>query len=107
IADCNHYSLDLSSDDRIGARRCATVMIARLERNVESGTPRFATRHLERDDLRVRLSGSRVKSFPDNLTVANDYCADHRIRLRLSPPTTRELERVSHEALVGERISRG
>jgi hypothetical protein len=45
-------------------------------------------------------------SLADYLTIENDHSADHRIWFGLTPAAPRELERVRHEALIGERIWR-
>jgi hypothetical protein len=74
----NHF-LDTSSDQRVGAWWCSTVMIARFEIDIEGSSLSFIAGLFEGNDLGVIAAGKLVKSGCDHLTVAHQHCAHHRI----------------------------
>jgi hypothetical protein len=81
-------------------------MVTRLERDIQCCPLRFSAGYSECNNLGVWLSGPGMISLADYLTIENDHSADHRIWFGLTPAAPRELERVRHEALIGERIWR-
>src|SRR6185437_784572 len=86
--------------ERIGARRRATVVAARLEREVcRSAAGRFAHR-LERAHFRVRLARALVPALGEDPAVAHDHAAHARIRRRRVAAALDERERAGHEGVV-------
>ncbi len=83
---------DAGRNESVDARRCFSVMIARLERDVHRGAAGLIARRGQRHHFSVRFAESRMESFADHGTVANDDGADHRVRRRLSPPAAGEDE---------------
>ena len=70
---------------------------ARLEGDIEGRATSALAGLLERGHFGVRAAISCVESLADDLTVANDDGADHRVRRRLSPSFCSQLESAAHE----------
>ena len=78
IARADDDTRDAGFDDRVGARRRAAVMGARLERDVERRAARLLARLLERRGLGVAHELVLVPALADDLAVAHDDRADER-----------------------------
>src|SRR5690606_788768 len=76
----DYDTCDARSKHRVRARRCATMVVARLERNVQRRTAGLLTGSLECDDLRVRTAILRVPPLADDFVVVHDHGTHHRIR---------------------------
>ncbi len=79
IRNGRHHTAHTGGLDERRARWGASVMIARLERDVERRAARAGPGRLEGFDLRMRPTGARVKALADDLAVAHHHRADHRI----------------------------
>ena len=79
IASADDDARDSGGDDRVGARRRAPVVGARLERHVERRPARRVAGLLERDRLRVTNAFVLVPALPHDLAVAHDDRADERM----------------------------
>src|SRR5439155_17663403 len=98
---------DAGRDDRVDTGWRLTAVCAGLERHEECGAARaLSLPHpfrlplrgsAQRGDFGVRLTVAGVESFADERAAAHDNGADHRIRRRLTPAASRELERSLHE----------
>ena len=66
-------------DDGVDAGRRAAVVRARFERDEHRRAARRRS-IAQRLDLRVRFAGAAMPSFGDDVAVAHDDAADHRIR---------------------------
>jgi hypothetical protein len=98
VATSDDDARDLRRDDRLGARRRAPVMVARLERDVERRALGARTGGAQRSDLRMIDARTFVMTRCDELASTHDDRADVWIRRR--PPVLRVDEREIHEALV-------
>src|SRR5690606_18614657 len=94
-------ALDAGGDDRVAARRCLTVMRARLERDVERRAARGFARIANRLDLRVRPAVTAMEPATDDAAATYDDGADERIGRNALDALARELDRFSHRMLVG------
>ena len=72
-------------EDRFRARRRASDVVARLERNVQVGAARSRAGLAQRDHFRVRSAGLLVVPARDDTAISDDERADRRIRMR--PPS--------------------
>ena len=93
IAGADHDARHSRRHDRVGARRRATVMRARLERHVEGRAARCVARLLERDRLGVPDSVVGVPALPHDLAVSHDDRADKRIVAGLAASLLGQFER--------------
>jgi hypothetical protein len=96
IRDCGDDARNAGGENCIGTWRRLSVVIARLERNVESSSARSIARSTQSVYLRMGCTELRVPSFADNFTIANDNGADHWVRRRLSPSSFCQKERTTH-----------
>ena len=106
IAHRGHDARHARGEQRVGTRRRAPMMIARLERHVDScAACRLATRRRvgERAHFRVRLSGALVPALADHSAVARDDAADARIGRGREKAALGERERPLHQLAVVER----
>src|SRR5439155_23995096 len=92
----NHNPRDARLENRLGAWRSLSEVVARLERYVHGRSAGAIAGGLERNHFGVRLSRTCVVSFPDNDTVANDNSADHWVRRCLTPALLGEGQRATH-----------
>ena len=87
--------------DRVGARRRATVVAARLERHVQGGAAQIASLgSADRLDLGVRLSDRLVIALAEHLAVAADDRADERVRTDAPAATLGQFDRASEVAAI-------
>src|SRR5436305_356076 len=93
---------DARAQQRLGARRRRTMMVAGLERADDGRTAGAIARLAERPDLGVRRSGRTLVPAPaDDDVVGEDHGADHRVWRDVSPAALGERERLAHLDLVG------
>ena len=111
VADRSHHARDAGLDDRVGARRRAAEMRARLERDVQRRAARPLARLLERRNLGVRRAVSGVPPFADDLAPAHQHRPDQRMRafdLPASPLGERKRPLEAHfSAPTSRRYARG
>ena len=81
---------DAGGDQRVGARRRAAVVAARLEVDVD-GRPAGVARGPQRRHLGVVAARPLVPALADDDAVADDHRAHHRVRRRGAPPVLGEL----------------
>ena len=104
ILHCRHDARDACGDQRIGARRRAARVVARLERHVGRGAPRIAPARLRVDQrvhLGMRESGARVEPFADQRPVLGEHAADAGIGRGGVEAERRLGERPRHVRAVG------
>jgi hypothetical protein len=96
-----HDSADARRNDPLRARARSAGVHARLERAVQRGAARTFPGLIERQHLRVRLSGPLVRSIThDDVLVGDDAGAYERIWRRAAEAAARELERPPHPPLI-------
>jgi hypothetical protein len=104
IAHGDDDALNPGGYDRFGARRRLAVMAARFERDVHRRACKALTSRSECIDLSMRAAKSLMPAFADDLAAANDHAADHGVRLDITLPAARKLQRTEHVAgVVGRR----
>ena len=81
---------DPCPEQRMGARRGLSVMIARLERHVCGGPLGGAASHLQRHDLGMRATEALVEALSHAHAVPHDHAPDHRVRVDVPPALPRE-----------------
>src|SRR5207245_8215091 len=91
-------TLHAGCDDGFGAWSCATGVIARLERHVQSRAARFFARRLQCHDFRVVARFVLMKALADNLAFAHDNAAYRRIRAGKANAFAGKRQRMLHEA---------
>ena len=97
VATRDDDAADAGPLDRFRARRSVSDVIAGLQRHVESGSRGRTPRPTQGHDFGVIAAVLCVPAPPHDLRPARDDGADHGIRCDLTPATTRELDRLSHE----------
>ena len=65
VCDGENHARDARRDKRVGARRRAAVMAARLERHIDRGAGGLRAGGAQRRDFRVRLAGALVPALAD------------------------------------------
>src|ERR1041384_3059636 len=102
ILDWRHDTLDSRSDQRISARRCATVMRVRFERDICSATASFLACDLKRNRLCMLYCFKDVKAFTNNLACRTpNHTTPQWSGTDLSDTFRRQLERTRHHASIG------
>ncbi len=96
IADGVHHAAHARGQQHIDARRCASEVIAGLERDVGGGAARAFAGGADRVGFGVRLTGTFVPAFAHDFVVARQHGADARIRIRAVQAARRELQRAAH-----------
>ena len=91
---------DARRQQRVGARRRAAEMRARLECDVGGCTTRPFARGAQREDFGVRLAGALVPAFADDLFAMSDHAADARIGLRRMQTEIGEAQRARHVGMI-------
>ncbi|VTM86327.1 Uncharacterised protein [Raoultella ornithinolytica] len=91
-----HDAGNARGNQRVAARRRSAVMTAGFQRHIGSGAPGFFAGHAQRMNFRMRLAGTIVKTFADNLAVLDDHTADIRIGMGRKAPALRQLKRSRH-----------
>jgi hypothetical protein len=99
----NHLR-DPGVNQTVGARRCPAVMHARLQGDVERGSPCVLAGQAERLDLGVRVSGSAMISLPQDAVVLHHQSSDHRIGTRFPLSQSREIETGRQEATMAIEV---
>jgi hypothetical protein len=104
------HPCDPGRDDRVGAGRRASVVIAWFERAIERRSSGTFTRVLESHDLGVGLSCAFMVPHGDDVITKRDHGA--YVRIRRSAALSRRRERQVHHAFVHvalmfERARRG
>jgi hypothetical protein len=80
--------------DRVGAGRSATLVAARLERDVQRGVVQVpAGRGVDRLDLGVRAADGLMKALGDRLPIAADHRSDERVGADVSASMLSQLDR--------------
>ena len=80
VLDRANDAADSGVYQRLGARRCFTVVVVRFERNIRSAAAGTLPGLLKCDGLRVNHAVERVCALTDNLAVRrNNDAADERI----------------------------
>ena len=87
-------------DERLRARRRLALMAARFERDVDRRARRALAGLGERVHFGVRSAELLVTSFADDLAVAHDHAADHRVRLDGALAAHGQRQRLGHVAVV-------
>ncbi len=100
---------DAGGNQRLGARRRAARVVARLERDVGRRAARIAAARLrvdQRVDLGVRFAGARMESFADRLAVLTSTQPTRGLGVAVYEAARGERERARHERAVGVGKSR-
>ncbi|CCK05799.1 hypothetical protein BN128_4105 [Cronobacter sakazakii 696] len=82
---------DARVNQRIAARRRASVVATGFKRDIRGGTARLVARHTQRMHFGVRLTGAQMKAFADDYALFNNHAAHARIRMRGKTSLAREL----------------
>ena len=103
---------DPRSDDGVRARRCASLVTARLEVHHHRGALRLAAELIQRIELRMRGTRGSVPAFREGLAVTQDDGTHHRIGRRATPSLGGELNAALHpdggcHLLSGSRSTHG
>lgn len=80
------------------------MMHARLQGDVERGSPCVLAGQAERLDLRVRVSGSAMISLPQDAVVLHHQSPNHRIGTRFPLSQSREIETGRQEATMAIEV---
>lgn len=96
IADGVHHARDAGREQRIGARRRLSGVIARLQCDKHGRTARAIAGGVQGHNFRVWAAVPRVPSFADNDTVAHHDRPDHRVGRSLPHASTREIKGSMH-----------
>ncbi len=100
IADGADDARDARREQGVGARRLATVVAARLERDVGRGPDDRLAAGVQRVALCVRLAAPDVPSLAQDASVAGDHAADERIRARAPASPLGQVERALEQLRV-------
>jgi hypothetical protein len=95
-----HDPVDARGDQRVRARRRATVVAARLEVHVDGRTAGVA-RRAQRGHLGMVASRPLVPALPHDGGVAHDHRADDRVRRRGAAAALGQLGAAGEMAAVG------
>ena len=96
VVGADHDPGDRRGEDRVGARRLATLVGARLERDVHGrpgGVAAAPAAVRQRRDLGVGLAERRRGGPRRSDAVADDHRADERVRAHPAPPALGQLQR--------------
>ena len=96
IVDGIEHARNAGRDDRIDTGRCAALMRARLETDIEIGPERPLAGLFKRDDFRMLQAGIGMEAAAGDLAFAHHHGPDHRVRAGLRPPFTRQRQRGVH-----------
>jgi hypothetical protein len=97
-----HHAPDPRLQDRVGAGRRLALVAARLERHVEGRAAEvLQPAGLDRVDLGVRAAVLLVPALAEDLAVAGDHRAHHRVRPDRARALARELDRSLEMSSVG------
>lgn len=77
------------------------MMAARFERDVDSGATGLVGSGPQSMHFGVRLTGPDVPALPHHAAVTHHQAPYSRVRGRGVEPALRELQRASHEGVVG------
>ncbi len=104
VRTADDHTLQASGDDRLTAGPSATVMVARLERDVEGGPLRAHPELAQRGNLGVVLPCLGVMAARQDLAITHDDRAHVRVWTRTpalsdfqGKPHHRNVERFAHE----------
>ena len=103
ILNRSHHTRYAGIDDGVRARRSSAVMAARFQVHVQCRATRARPGCLQCQRLRVRHSGLLMPARADDRPVPDDEAADARIGCRGVEAAPGEVERLSHEFMVGGR----
>ena len=84
-------------DERLGTRRCAPLMGARLQIDIQSRASRAVTGLLEGDESRRALPGTGVKTATDDLIVAHQDRADQWVGAGLPAALAGQIQSLARE----------
>ena len=98
ILHCDDDDRHTCGNQCLGAGRRPSVMRARFERDVGRASPRLCTCRFKRIDFRVRLAGSAMPAFADNLAVLNQDTADPRIGMSRIQATSCQAQGLRHHS---------
>ena len=73
---------------RVGARRRASGMTARLQRHIGGGARRIARHGTQRQHLGMRFAGPHMPAFADRPAVANDFATAGPLRCSCTEETS-------------------
>ena len=98
-----HHAMDAGGNQRVGARRRASLMSMRFEVDVKRCPARFLARCFESEDLGVLHATIRVASAAHDVALSiSDDRADVRIGRGQSQTLAREFQRAVKKRFVGE-----
>lgn len=101
VLDRRHHPLDAGGDHRVHTRRRLAEMRARLERDIERGTPCRLACPPQRFGLGMRTSAGLRPAPPDDHPVLDDDGADGRVRPGAPLPAPTECQCKVHETAIG------
>ena len=107
IVRSDHHPLEPGLNDRVGARRCLSLVTARLQRDIQRRPAQILqTTGLDRVDLGVGATELLVPALTEDLAVAGHHRAHDRIRADRARAVARELNRPLQVCSVGVRADR-
>ena len=79
VTHAYHDAGNTCVDERLGARRGAADVVARLERHVDGCATRGLSCIAQREHLGMRLAGARVEALAHDASVGDDDAANQGI----------------------------
>ncbi|CCJ95620.1 hypothetical protein BN131_3293 [Cronobacter malonaticus 681] len=104
VLHCRDNARDARVNQRIAARRRASVVATGFKRDIRGSTARLVARHAQRMHFGMRLAGAQMKAFADDYAIFNNHAAHARIRMRGKTSLARELKGARHVKFVRHRL---
>ena len=96
VEAADEHAADLVLDDCVCARRRASPVAARLERDVQVCACAVLGAVRERVALGMQAADVLVPAFTDDFSVLDDDAADHRIRIDVTGSALGQRQRLTH-----------
>ena len=103
IAHRRHHALYARLDQRLGARRRAALMTARLKGQIDRCVAGMLLCLFQGQNLGVRLTGARMPTLADNFIVLYDHAPHAWIGVRGVKTFPRQLQGARHIARIKNR----
>ena len=97
IVGQDHDAPHTCSDQRVGARGCAALVRAGLERYVDRGIARTLLRDIKRHRFGMRLAWTDMPTLSDHRAVPRNHAPDERIRRSCARTALGQLQRTGEQ----------
>ncbi len=95
-----HHLRDSGTDDGLDTGPGAPPVDAGLQVNIKHCPPGALAGLLQGHDLGVRGAGSLMITGPDDLSVANHHCANHRVGVSFASSPASQVQGGPHESII-------